>query len=155
MLRPLLAIVHLLALGIGLGAVWARARALGERLDRGSLSRVFAADGWWGLAAVLWIGTGLWRLFAGTEKATSYYLANEAFRAKMGFLAVILLLEVWPALTLVRWRRRAARSGASWTPDSSTAARLRAISYLEAILVVAMVCAAALMARGYGASAPR
>jgi putative membrane protein len=154
MLRPLLAILHLLALGIGLGAVWARARALGERLDRASLRRVFAADGWWGLAAVLWISTGLWRLLAGTEKATSYYLANEAFRAKMGFLAAILLLEIWPALTLVRWRRRAARSGASWTPDSSTAARIRAISYLEALLVVAMVCAAALMARGYGAKTP-
>ena len=156
MLRPLLAIVHLLALGIGLGAVWARARALGERpLDRGSLRRVFAADGWWGLAAILWIGTGLWRLLAGTEKATSYYLANHIFLAKMGLLAAILLLELWPAVTLVRWRRKAARSGASWTPDSSTAARLRAISYLEAVLVVAMVCAAALMARGYGARAPQ
>src|SRR5512132_3376508 len=156
MLRPLLAIVHLLALGIGLGAVWARARALGERpFDRGSLRRVFAADGWWGLAAVLWIGTGLWRLLAGTEKATAYYLADDVFLAKMGFLAAVLLLELWPALTLVRWRRRATRSGASWSPDSSSAARLRAISYLEAMIVVAMVCAAVLMARGYGVRAPR
>ena len=153
MLRPLLAIAHLLALGIGLGAIWTRARALGERpFDRGALRRVFAADGWWALAAVLWIGTGVWRLVAGTEKATGYYLANELFRAKMGFLAAVLLLELWPALTLVRWRRKAARSGASWTPDSSSAARVRAISYLEAVLVIAMVCAAALMARGYGAA---
>jgi putative membrane protein len=156
MLRIVLAVVHLLALGIGLGAVWTRARALGERpFDRGSARRAFAADSWWGLAAVLWIGTGLWRLLAGTEKATSYYLANHIFIAKMGFLAAILLLELWPAITLVRWRRKAARSGASWSPDSSSAARLRGISYLEAVLVVAMVCAAVLMARGYGAAAPR
>ncbi|MFL5620247.1 MAG: DUF2214 family protein [Gemmatimonadaceae bacterium] len=156
MLRIFLAIVHLLALGIGLGAVWTRARALGERpFDRGSARRVFAADSWWGLAAVLWIGTGLWRLLAGTEKATSYYLANHVFFAKMGFLAAILLLELWPAITLVRWRRRAARSGATWSPDSSSAARVRAISYIEAVLVVAMVCAAVLMARGYGAAAAR
>ena len=156
MLRITLAIVHLLALGIGLGAVWTRARALGERpFDRGSTRRVFAADGWWGLAAVLWIGTGLWRLLAGTEKATSYYLANHVFFAKMGFLAAILLLELWPAITLVRWRRKAARSGSSWSPDSSTAAKLRVISYVEALVVVAMVCAAVMMARGYGAVAPR
>ena len=154
MLRITLAIAHLLALGIGLGAVWTRARALGERpFDRGSARRVFAADGWWGLAAVLWIGTGLWRLLAGTEKATSDHLANHVFFAKMGFLAAILLLELWPAVTLVRWRRRAARSGSSWSPDSSTAARIRVISYLEAALVVAMVCAAVMMARGYGAAA--
>jgi putative membrane protein len=150
MLRIVLAILHLLALGIGLGAVWSRARALGERpLERGGARRAFAADSWWGLAAVLWIGTGLWRLLAGTEKATSYYLGNHVFFAKMGFLAVILALEIWPAITLVRWRRAAARSGSSWSPNASSAARIRVISYLEAMLVVAMVCAAAMMARGY------
>ena len=87
------------------------------------------------------------------EASVNIREANELFRAKMGFLAAVLLLELWPALTLVRWRRKAARSGASWTPDSSSAARVRAISYLEAVLVIAMVCAAALMARGYGAAA--
>ena len=151
MLRITLAVIHLLALGIGLGAVWGRARALGARpLDRASVRRVFAADSWWGVAAVLWLGTGLWRLLAGTEKATSYYVANHIFLAKMGFFVAIILLELWPAITLMRWRRVVPRSGASWTPDASTAARVRAISYLEAVLVVAMVIAAVMMARGYG-----
>jgi putative membrane protein len=156
MLRITLAILHLVALGIGLGAVWARARALGERpLDRRAARRIFAADGWWGIAAVLWIVTGLWRLLAGTEKATAYYLSNHVFLAKLGFFAAILLLELWPAYTLVRWRRAAARGGSSWTPHAPSAARIRAISYLEAALVIAMVCAAVLMARGYGAMASR
>ena len=156
MLRITLAILHLVALGIGLGAVWARARALGERpLDRHSARRAFTADAWWGLAAILWISTGLWRLFAGTEKATEYYLSNHIFLAKLGFFAAILLLELWPALTLVRWRRAAARGGSSWTPHAPSAARIRAISYLEALLVIAMVCAAVLMARGLGVTASR
>ena len=155
MLRITLAALHLVALGIGLGAVWARARGLGARpLDRASVRRGFAADGWWGVAAVLWLATGLWRLLAGTEKATAYYVANHIFLAKMGFFVAILLLELWPAITLMRWRRVAARSGASWTPDGSTAARVRAISYLEALLVVAMVIAAVMMARGYGVTTP-
>ena len=156
MLRITLAILHLLALGIGLGAVWARARALGERpLDRTAARRAFAADGWWGLAAVLWIGTGLWRLLAGTEKATQYYLTNHIFLAKLGFLVAILLLELWPAVTLVRWRRAAARGGSSWTPHAPSASRIRAISYLQAALVVAMVCAAVMMARGFGVTSSR
>ncbi|HKH90892.1 MAG TPA: DUF2214 family protein [Gemmatimonadaceae bacterium] len=156
MLRIVLAVLHLLALGIGLGAVWARARALGERpLDRRVARRVFAADGWWGLAAGLWISTGLWRLLAGTEKATGYYLSNHVFFAKMGFLAAILLLELWPIVTLVGWRRRAGRGGSSWTPDLRQASTIRLISYLEAALVIAMVITAALMARGYGVAGPR
>jgi len=58
-IRWLLAAVHLLALGVGLGAVWARGRALQTSLDVPALRRVFYADTWWGIAAVLWIGTGL------------------------------------------------------------------------------------------------
>jgi putative membrane protein len=156
MLRIVLAILHLVALGIGLGAVWARARALGERpLNRGSARRAITADAWRALSAMLWISTGVWRLLAGTEKATAYYLSNRVFMAKMGFLAAILLLELWPIVTLVRWRRAAARGGSSWTPDVWQAATVRLVSYVEAALVIAMVAAAVMMARGYGTVGPR
>src|SRR5689334_11348149 len=94
MLRLFLAAMHLIALGIGLGAVWARASALSRPLDRAAMVRAFRADTWWGGAAALWIATGVWRLLAGTEKATTYYMHNQAFFAKMGFLVIILLLEV-------------------------------------------------------------
>ena len=152
MLRIVLAVLHLSALGIGLGAVWARARALGEHpLDVEAARRAFAADGWWGAAAGLWIATGLWRLLAGTEKATGYYLSNHVFYAKMGFLALILALELFPMITLIRWRRAAARGGAAWLPDARAASRISAISYVQAVLVLAMVTAAVMMARGYGA----
>ncbi len=72
MIRWLFASVHLLALGIGLGAVWARARGLRGPLDVPGLRRVFAADTWWGIAAVLWIGTGLVRAFGELEKRSAW-----------------------------------------------------------------------------------
>jgi putative membrane protein len=146
--RLLLATVHLIALGIGLGAVWARARALRGRLDPDGLRRVFHADSWWAVAAVLWIGTGLWRAFGGVEKGTGYYLHNHAFLAKMGMLGVILALEVWPMITLVRWRLRLQRGE---IPDTGAAGPLSLISVVQAALVVLMVFAAAAMARGLGA----
>lgn len=155
MLRLALAMLHLLALGIGLGAVWARAQALAARpLDAAAARRAFAADGWWGAAALLWIGTGVWRLVAGTEKATGYYLHNHVFFGKMGLLLLVLALEAWPAATLVRWRRAAGRAGGEWRPDARAAGWIRGISYAEAALVVAMVGAAVAMARGYGARGP-
>jgi len=43
-IRWLLAALHLLALGIGLGAVWARGRALQADLDVSGLRRVVYAD---------------------------------------------------------------------------------------------------------------
>jgi putative membrane protein len=152
MLRLALASLHLLALGIGLGAVMNRAAALREPITPASLRRVFRSDTMWGIAAVVWIGTGLWRVIGQTEKSTAYYLHNRVFWTKMGLLLAILVLEVWPMVTLIRWRIATARHGA---PDTSVwtgpARRIAAISALQAVLVVAMVVVATAMARGYGA----
>ena len=152
MLRLVLAAGHLLALGIGLGAVWGRARGLREPIDRASLRRAFAADGWWGFAAVLWIVTGLWRLIAATEKPTAYYMHNHVFFAKMGLFVVILLLEIWPMITLIRWRAKARRGALDPVRLADKARLIRAISYVEALVVVSMVLAAAAMARGSGST---
>ena len=145
--RWLAASLHLLALGIGLGAVWARGRALRSSLDAGSLRQVFFADTLWGLAAVLWISTGLWRLLAGLEKGTGYYLQNHLFLTKMALLALVLLLEIRPMITLIRWRRTVSRGEA---PDTRAAPLLARISFMQAWLIVLMVFAATAMARGMG-----
>lgn len=147
LLRWIFAALHLLALGIGLGAVWARARALRALPEPSAFGRAFAADGAWGVAALLWLRTGLMRAFGGLEKGTTYYLQNSAFHLKMGLFVLITLLEIWPAVMLVRWRR-ARKQGVEI--DTAPAARLAAISYLQAALVVAMVFAATAMARGLG-----
>jgi putative membrane protein len=149
MLRWLLAALHLLALGIGLGAVWARARALRGPLDAAGVQRVLNADSWWGVAAIVWISTGLLRAFGGFEKGAAYYLHNHFFWAKMGFLVAILLLEIWPMMTFIKWRIRSTRDE---PVDPSAAPKLAIVSYIETALVVLMVLAATAMARGYGVS---
>ena len=145
MLRWLLAAFHLLALGLGLGAVWVRGRALRSSLDPAGLRRVFLADSVWGLAALLWIGTGLWRLFGGTEKPTDYYLHNHIFLTKMALLLLILILELRPMMTLIRWRSQVGRGE---LPDTRAAPALARISFIQAGIVVLMVFAATAMARG-------
>jgi putative membrane protein len=145
-MRWALASLHLLALGIGLGAVWGRSRALRGPLDAGAVQRALTADVWWGVAALIWLATGLWRLFAGTEKATSYYMTSSWFLIKMGLFVVIVLMEVWPAVTFARWRVARSRGD---MPDTRTAVALANISVAQAALVVAIVGAAAAMARGY------
>ena len=150
MLRWILAALHLLALGIGLGAVWARARALRSPLEiRENLQRVFLTDALWGVAAFLWISTGLWRFLGGLEKGTGYYLQNHVFLTKMALLVLILVLEVSPIVTLIRWRKTAA---AGMPGDYRAARRLATISRIQVWIIVLMVFAATAMARGVGAS---
>lgn len=144
-LRWLIATLHLLALGIGLGAVWARARRLRGSLDPAGLRQLFYADNLWALAAVIWIATGVARAFGGLEKGTPYYLGNAWFHAKMGALLLVLVLEVPPMIGLIRWRR-AVRRGEPLSPGRAGAwART---SRIQALLVVVMTGLAAAMARG-------
>lgn len=156
MLQVTLAALHLLALGLGLVGAGPRAQFLAQAAratPRGeALRQAFAADARWGFAALLWIGTGLWRLLAETEKSVGYYMRNPLFHAKMGLLAAILLLELWPMVTLIRWRV-AIRRGAD--PDvvaaPRAARRIAAVSTVQSVLVVIMIFLAVGMARGFGA----
>ena len=169
LVRWLFAWLHLLGLGVGLGAVWARARARRAPHDTHGQRRVVNADARGGgaaviwteisssissspFAAVIWISTGLVRMIGGLEKGTEYYLRNHVFWGKMALLVVILLLELGPAVTLGRWRRQVA-SGTR--PDTAPAERFARISVAQAVLVVLMVLAATAMARGIGMPASR
>lgn len=143
----LVAALHFVALALGPGAVWVRARALGGPLDEAALRRAFAADSAWGVAGLLWLLTGLARAFGGLEKGTGYYLASGAFRLKLALFVLILLLELWPMVTLIRWRIRRARGQ---EVDTSRARALAGVSYLQAALVAVIVFAASAMARGLG-----
>jgi putative membrane protein len=152
MLRIALAAIHLLALGLGLGAVVARGTALRESPSNAALRRAFRSDSVWGLSALLWIGTGLWRLLTGMEKPTAFYLKNPVFHAKMGLFLVVLLLELWPMITLMRWRRSfsAGESAERLMMSSGAGRRIATLSHIEALVVVLMVFVASALARGFG-----
>lgn len=151
MLRLLLSGFHLIALGIGLGAVIARGTSLRDLPDPRALRRAFVFDAMWGIAALLWLATGLWRLFGETEKSIGYYMTNHAFFAKMGFFVVVLALEIWPMLTLIRWRMAIGRGADPGTiADPATGRRIAMISHIQALIVMLIVFAAVAMARGVG-----
>jgi putative membrane protein len=139
--------LHLLALAIGLPAVYLRGRALRGRLDADGFRRLFAADGVWGVAALLWLATGLLRAFGGLEKGTAFYLGSTLFWAKLALFAVVAALEVWPMATLIRWRGVVGRGQ---TPDTSAAPALYRVTHAQMALVIVIVFVASFMARGFG-----
>jgi len=147
MLSAIASALHLLALAIGLPAVYLRGRALKGPLDAAGLRRLFAADSLWGIAAVLWLATGLLRAFAGLEKGTAFYLSSRLFWLKMVLFGLILLLEIAPMLAFIRWRIRLKRGE---TPDTSRARAFYLVNHIQMALVVLMVFVAAFMARGFG-----
>jgi len=139
--------LHVLALALGLPSVFLRGRALKGPLDDEGLSRLFAADNAWAMAALLWISTGLVRAFGGLEKGSHFYLTSPLFWVKMALFAATLLLEIWPMITFIRWRLVRRRGG---VPHTTRVRHLYVINHVEMGLVVVIVFVASFMARGLG-----
>ena len=147
-IRWLLAFLHLTALAIGAGGIWSRTVALRvETFDAPAIRRVLRADTFWGVAALLWLATGLLRVFGPYEKGTAYYAHHPLFMAKMATFLIIVALEIRPMLTFIRWRRQLATGEPI---DTSTTPVLNRISFWQSHLLVLMILFATAVARGIG-----
>lgn len=140
MLAAFFSTFHILALVIGLPGVWVRGRALRSR----DLPLLFKADAAWGVAAVLWLATGLTRVFV-TEKGASGYASQPLFWVKMSLFGLVVLLELWPMITFVRWRIRQARS---LEIDLGAVPALIRVNDIELGLTLLLPFVASMMARG-------
>ena len=96
------------------------------------------------IAALLWITSGLARVFLG-GKEPAFYWGNGFFWIKMALFGTILLLELRPMITFIQ--ARIARRRGLPPPQFSVAAFQR-INAAELTIVVGIVFTAAFMARG-------
>jgi len=132
--------LHVLSIVLAFMSVHLRASAL----KTGEWPRAFRMDALWGLSAILLLGTGLWRAFGGLEKGSDYYLHNAAFHTKLTLFVLVVLIEVYPMILLIRCRRNEALR----TP--ANARKVMIFSHVESLLLVLLVLAATLMAHGIG-----
>ncbi|WP_247254184.1 DUF2214 family protein [Pseudomonas moorei] len=142
----ILAAVHLLAVVLAFWAVLTRGTAFRRLTAGGGEARsVLLADNLWGISALILLVTGGMRAFGGYEKGTDYYLHQPLFHLKMALFVIILLLEIAPLVTLIKWRIALARGA---TIEIGRAKLFARVSHIEALLVLLMVVAATGMARG-------
>jgi putative membrane protein len=109
-----LASFHYVALAVGISSLVIRGAGLSRIVkDPSTLSDardgILKADSAYGLAALLWIVTGVWRAFGGLEKGTDYYLGNPLFWVKLGVFGGVFLMELPIMIELIRWRIAGAR----------------------------------------------
>jgi putative membrane protein len=148
--RASLSALHVLALALGFASVFARGLRLRDLRrapeDGAALRQLFRADSLWGLAALLWISTGLLRVFGRLEKTPDFYLRNGFFWVKMGLFALVLVLEIFPMITFIRWRLAKSRGIAPVA--GAGLPRLIALNDAEVAIIILIPFVAALMARG-------
>ncbi|HEX4441219.1 MAG TPA: DUF2214 family protein [Thermoanaerobaculia bacterium] len=148
--RAGLSAFHVIAVALALGSVFARGLRLRDlrRDPADSLARVrlLRADNVWGISALLFLATGLPRAFGRLEKTPAFYLRNGFFWVKMALFALVLLLEILPMITFLRWRIADLRK--TQQPAGPAVSTLIGINDAELAIVCVIPFVAALMARG-------
>jgi putative membrane protein len=146
-LPAIVSALHLTGVALGVSALIARELAIRGQteLDDARRAALFRADNWNGLAAILLIGGGLWRLLAGLEKPTIWYMHDYAFMAKMSVLLLVMSCEMWPMFTLIRWRIREKKK---LPIDYRRLGLLRTLNRIELVGLFAIIPLAATMAHG-------
>ena len=147
-MSALFAFLHHLAAFAVVGALAAEFVLLRGPLTIERARQVRVVDAVLGLAAGLVLVIGLLRVFL-FEKGAAYYFHSVPFIAKVVLFLIVGLLSIYPTVEFVRWKAPLARGEAPVVPERKLR-RIRALIHWELALVVFVVLAAALMARGIG-----
>jgi putative membrane protein len=142
-----LAALHYLALAIGFSALVLRGERIKDTVEGGSLHKVFVADNCWGIAALLWIVTGIMRAFGGYEKGSEYYLHSHWFWIKISLFLTVFTIEFWPMLTFIKWRI-AGKTMINTPFDRGLMQRFAVLNRIQVVLMLLIPIAAVCMARG-------
>ena len=143
----LLAYFHYLALALGFTGVFLRGRELRKLLSNPShgTKYLLLADNLWGVATLLWVITGALRVFGPYAKGQEYYFHNHWFYLKMALFGLVVLLEIYPMLTFIKWRILRKKITAKDFPQIRV---LKRINHVEAAITGILPFVAAVMARG-------
>jgi putative membrane protein len=129
-----------------LAAEWALVQP--GRVDE-ALPTIGKIDGAYGAASVLLLLAGFARVSWGM-KDSAFYFDNPVFWAKIALFLAIGLASLPPTLAFINWRR-ARQANAAFVVPADALRRVRVWLHIEAGLLVLVIFAAALMARGIGA----
>lgn len=142
----LLHYAHFLCIFLLASLLTGEAILLRRVLSRERVAQLQSVDRWYGISAALVIVTGLSLVFFGL-KGSAYYVHNGVFWLKMALFVCIGLTSIVPTVAYLRWNQRLAADGSIALEDGEYR-RLRALVWVQIVLLVFVPLCAALMANG-------
>ncbi|MBL7846489.1 MAG: DUF2214 family protein [Cyclobacteriaceae bacterium] len=136
--------LHFLSILTIAGTLTAEWVLLKPVLPRRDIGRIAIVDGVYGLSAIVLVAAGLTLWFGGYTKPAVYYSQNWIFLTKIGLVAAVGILSIYPTVFFIRQRK-----GNPDEPVTIPAAVSWSVR-LELILLTVIPLLAGLMARGVG-----
>ncbi|MEZ4705540.1 MAG: DUF2214 family protein [Bdellovibrionota bacterium] len=149
----LLAAFHYLAFGFGIWSVFERGRSFKNLVkhpqEKSFIESLLRYDNLWGICGFLILTTGLIKAFGDIEKPVAFYMKNGLFHAKLGMVFVILAIEVYVMIKLLKLRVER-KKNPQFSFSDSEFRTMSLLNKIEAHLFVIVPFFAAMVARGIG-----
>lgn len=140
----LLRYLHFVSILALAGTLTAELALLKPSLTRKEIGRIAAIDGIYGLSSIVLLAAGLTLWLGGYTKPSVYYSQNWIFLTKLGLVAMVGILSIYPTIFFLRHRK-----GIADEPVIIPQA-IRWSVRVEVMLLVVIPFLAGLMARGIG-----
>lgn len=140
----LLRYLHFLSILTLTGTLTAELAMLRPSLTRRDIGRIALVDAIYGLSAILLLAAGLTLWLGGYSKPSVYYTQNWIFLTKLGLVAAVGILSIYPTIFFIRQRK-----GMPDEPVNIPNAVLWSVR-VEVMLLTIIPLLAGLMARGIG-----
>lgn len=140
----LLRYLHFVSILALAGTLTAELALLKPSLTRKEIGRIAAIDGIYGLSSIVLLAAGLTLWLGGYTKPSVYYSQNWIFLTKLGLVAMVGILSIYPTIFFLRHRKGIADEPVIIPPAIRWSVRV------EVMLLVVIPFLAGLMARGIG-----
>jgi len=150
MMSALVAALHFVAAFGVVATVFSEWVIFNRTLTLAEARRIQRCDAWYGICATFAVVAGLLRVYF-FEKGSHFYLSNWVFLIKIGLFVTVGLLSIYPTMQFIGWRK-ATRANEAPTLTDRRFAVVQRLLRLEVLLLVGMIIAASLMAKGVGQS---
>lgn len=135
--------VHFLGMVLTAGTLLSEMLLVRKKLNGFDLRRLAMLDGAYGLSILVLLAGGFLQWFMGS-KPSFFYTNNPVFLLKVGLVALIGILSIYPTVWFIK-KRKTPESQVVDVPDA-----VRILIRFEAALLLVIPLLAVLMARGVG-----
>lgn len=140
--------LHYIGIMVIMGSLISEHLLLKPKMTREQIKSLAMVDLFYGISALLVLGTGLLRWFV-YGKGSEYYLSNPLFHTKLTLFGILVIMSIFPTIKFLKWRKQAS-NGQEPDLNEKTVKKLLMLIRIELLILATIPLLAVMLARGIG-----
>ncbi len=140
--------LHYIGIMVIMGSLISEHLLLKPKMTREQIKSLAMVDLFYGISALLVLGTGLLRWFV-YGKGSEYYLSNPLFHTKLTLFGILVIMSIFPTIKFLKWRKQVS-NGQEPDLNEKTIKKLLMVIRIELLILATIPILAVMLAKGIG-----